>query len=248
MALTTRLLAAGSGWRVNDVVCTAGPRDRPFEERHHAVCIAMVTHGTFQYRSTTGRAVLSPGALLLGNDCHCFECSHEHGVGDRCLSFQFAPEFVEPIVAAVPGARRISFGVPRLPPDPAMLPIFAAAEAARDDGDAAAFDELALRLASAVCGTLAGRKAAGRTPSRRDERRITAALRRIEAHADQALSLSELASAVAMSPYHFLRTFRAVVGMSPHQLILHTRLRRAAACLLSRRSTRTRMWRGPCRG
>ncbi len=34
-----------------------------------------------------------------------------------------------------------------------------------------------------------------------------------------------------MSPYHFLRTFRAVVGMSPHQFILHTRLRRAAVRL-----------------
>jgi AraC family transcriptional regulator len=31
-----------------------------------------------------------------------------------------------------------------------------------------------------------------------------------------------------MSPYHFLRTFRAVVGMTPHQFILHTRLNRAA--------------------
>ena len=34
-----------------------------------------------------------------------------------------------------------------------------------------------------------------------------------------------------MSPYHFLRTFRAVVGMTPHQYILHTRLHRAAVRL-----------------
>jgi AraC family transcriptional regulator len=229
MSLTTRrLLAAGSGWRVNDVVCTAGPRDRPFEERHDGACVAMVTHGTFQYRSTMGSAVLSPGALLLGNDCHCFECRHEHGVGDRCLSFQFAPAFLESVAAAVPGVRQISFSVPRLPPDSAMLPIFAAAETARDDGEAAAFDELALSLAGAVCATLAGRKASGRTPSRCDQRRISAALRRIEAQAEEALSLSDLASAVAMSSYHFLHTFRAVVGMSPYQFVLHTRLRRAA--------------------
>ena len=56
-------------------------------------------------------------------------------------------------------------------------------------------------------------------------------LRRIEAYADETTSLSDLASGVAMSPYHFLRTFRAVVGMSPHQFILHTRLRRAAVRL-----------------
>ena len=34
-----------------------------------------------------------------------------------------------------------------------------------------------------------------------------------------------------MSPYHFLRTFRRIVGMTPHQFILHTRLRRAAVRL-----------------
>jgi AraC family transcriptional regulator len=112
-----------------------------------------------------------------------------------------------------------------------MLPIITAAESARDEGDTAAFDEVALRLAGAVCGTLAGSKPGGRGPSRSDERRISAALRRIEVQANETLSLSDLARAVAMSPYHFLRTFRAVVGMSPHQFILHTRLRRAAVRL-----------------
>jgi AraC family transcriptional regulator len=53
----------------------------------------------------------------------------------------------------------------------------------------------------------------------------------IEARADEPLSLSELARAAAISPYHFLRTFRAIVGMTPHQFILHTRLHRAAVRL-----------------
>lgn len=231
MALTSHLLASGIGWRVDDIVCTAGPHDRPFEERHDAVCVAAVTHGTFQYRSTLGSAVLAPGALLLGNQRHCFECNHEHGVGDRCLSFRFAPEFLEAVASGVPGARRISFTIPRLAPNPAILPIIAAAESARDKGDDTEFEELALRLAGAVTGALAGSKRSARSPSRRDERRITAALRRIEALTDEPLSLSDLAGSAAMSPYHFLRTFRAVVGMTPHQFILHTRLHRAAVCL-----------------
>jgi AraC family transcriptional regulator len=228
MALTSRLLASGTGWRVEDVVCTSGPHDRPFEERHDGVCIAAVTHGTFRYRSTLGSAVLAPGSLLLGNHCHCFECSHDHGVGDRCLSFQFAPQFLEKVIGDIPGARRMSFTVPRLPPNPALLPIVAAAEAARDDGDAVGFEEVALRVAGAVAGMLAGSDSGQPGPSSRDEKRIGAALRRIEADADEALSLSELARVAAMSPYHFLRTFRAVVGMAPHQYILHTRLGRAA--------------------
>ena len=34
-----------------------------------------------------------------------------------------------------------------------------------------------------------------------------------------------------MSPYHFLRTFRQVVGMTPHQFVLRTRMHRAAVRL-----------------
>jgi len=34
-----------------------------------------------------------------------------------------------------------------------------------------------------------------------------------------------------MSPYHFLRTFRQVTGVTPHQFILRTRLYRAATRL-----------------
>jgi AraC-like DNA-binding protein len=38
-----------------------------------------------------------------------------------------------------------------------------------------------------------------------------------------------LARDVGMSPYHLLRIFRQVVGMTPHQYVLRTRLHRAAA-------------------
>src|SRR5262245_25829565 len=150
MTLTTRLLASGPGWSVSDVSCTAGPRDRPFEERHHAACIAAVTEGTFQYRSTRGSAVLVPGAVLLGNEGSYFECGHEHATGDRCLAFHFAPDHLEAIVATVPGVRRTAFAVPRLPPLRSLVPVLAAAEAARDDGDNWELEELALRLAGAV--------------------------------------------------------------------------------------------------
>ena len=226
-----QIVAAGAGWRVSDVICTAGPRDRRFEERHDAACIAMVTQGSFQYRSPLGAAVFGAGALLLGNEGQCFECGHEHATGDRCLSFTFAPDYLETVAAGVPGARRAVFGVPHLPPLPALLHVFAAAEAARDDGDAAAFPELALGLAGAVLTALTGNARAAPPPSPRDERRVTAALRRIEAQAHEPLTLGELARDAATSPYHFLRTFRRLVGMTPHQFLLRTRLHRAAVRL-----------------
>src|SRR6266536_2686156 len=50
--LSSRLLAAGPGWSVSDFVCRAGPHDPPFQEQHETACIAAVTEGSFQYRST----------------------------------------------------------------------------------------------------------------------------------------------------------------------------------------------------
>jgi AraC-like DNA-binding protein len=135
------------------------------------------------------------------------------------------------VAAAIPGVRRSIFTLPGLPPLPELLPLVASAEAARDDGDAYELEELAVRLAGAVTATLVGSKPRDRAPSARDERRIAAALRRIEADADEFLSLNALAAAAAMSPYHFLRTFRAVVGITPHQYILHRRMHHAAVCL-----------------
>ena len=113
MTVTAHELASGPGWRVVDLTCRAGVHDRPFEEQHGDYCIAAVTYGTFRYSATQGTAVLAPGSMLLGNAGSCFECGHEHAAGDRCLSFHYAPEFLEAVVAETPGARKIGFVAPR---------------------------------------------------------------------------------------------------------------------------------------
>jgi AraC-like DNA-binding protein len=203
------------------------------------MCIAVVTSGTFKYQTTQGTAVLAPGATLLGNDGHCFECGHDHGVGDRCLSFRFSPEFVESVISELPGAPRLAFTLPNLPPIPELIPVVADATAARDGSDNVSFEELALSLVAKVGSALTGLNSAARgkqfarNPSPQDQRRVSEALRLIEARCDQPLSLQQLASGAAMSPYHFLRTFHAVAGMAPHQFLLHTRLQRAAVRLRS---------------
>ena len=227
MAMSSRLLASGCGWSVRDVVCTARPGDRPFEERHESVCIAAVTRGTFQYRTHHGCATLAPGALLLGNAGACFECGHEHGVGDRCVSFHFAPDHFEDIVADVRGARHPAFTVAHLAPSDLLVPLIAAAEVA----DADEWEELAVRIAGAVTATLAGRGTTTTAPSRRDVRRVSEAVRHIEDNTHEPFTLAALADAAAMSRYHFLRTFRSVVGITPHQFVLGERMRRAAVRL-----------------
>ncbi|MGI9024082.1 MAG: helix-turn-helix transcriptional regulator [Burkholderiaceae bacterium] len=232
MTLTSHRLAGGPGWRIDEQVCTAGPHDRPFEEQHDAACIAVVTRGAFRYRSSLGVALLAPGAILLGNAGQCYECGHEHQRGDRCLSFHFAPEYLETIVACVAGARQAHFGVPRLPPLAALMPLVAEAEAAHDWGDGAELEEVALRLADAVFAALNGAdRSSVRPPSRRDEQRVAAALHRIEVAPQERLTLTDLAREASTSPFHFLRIFRRVVGMTPHRFVMRTRLHHAAVQL-----------------
>ena len=231
MTSSTQTLASGRGWHVADVVCTAGAADRPFEEEHRNFCVAAVTSGTFRYRTRQGTAMLAPGAILLGNPGSCYECGHEHGAGDRCLSFHFSPAYMERIAADVPGARTLAFEMPRLPPLPALASLLAEAEGAREMAHLEAFEELGLRIAGAAVAAAAGAAPTGRAPSRRDQKRVAEAVRRIELDADGPISLAGLAEETATSPYHFLRTFRQVAGMTPYQFLLRTRLNRAAVRL-----------------
>lgn len=231
MTATTRTLASGAGWYVADVICTASAGERPFEEAHRDFCVAAVTGGTFRYRAQQGTAMLAPGALLLGNPGTCYECGHEHGSGDRCLSFHFGPAYMERIVAGVPGAKKLTFEAPRLPPLPALASLLAEAETAREMADVDAFEELGLRIAGAAVAAVSSPAYVRRTPSRRDQKRVAEAVRRIELDADRPVSLSALADETATSPYHFLRIFRQVAGMTPYQFLLKTRLHRAAVRL-----------------
>jgi AraC family transcriptional regulator len=229
-------LATGDGWRVVDVVCTAGPRDRPFEERSDSASISLVLSGTFVNRSDHGSSLLSAGSLLLLNDAQTFECSHQHGEGDRCLSFQFEPEpFAR--LAHDAGAAPGGFACDRLPPLRALAPLTARATAALQRQDA--LEEIALEFAGAVI-EMAGhsrRPAPAAAPG--DAARVARVLRFVERHSAEAHPLAELARIAGLSRYHFLRTFKRLTGITPHQWLLRARLRDAAHRLVATRAAVT---------
>ena len=230
-------LAEGPGWTVSDVVCTSGPQDRSFEEQHSRVSIAIVTAGSFQYRSAKGREVMTPGSLLLGSPGQYFECGHEHGRGDRCLSFWYAPESFER-VAADAGVRSPgpAFPVLRVPPLRALSPLVARAIAAALGSARSSWEELALHLAALTARVAAGLSPVLPGPTPAVEARVTRVVRRIERDPDGELGLAALADEARLSPYHFLRTFTQVAGVTPHQYVMRARLRRAAARLAADRS------------
>ena len=229
---TGRVLARGDGWSVEDVICTSGPTDRPFEEQHTQVSIAIVVAGSFQYRSTTGRALMTPGSLLLGNPGHCFECGHEHGAGDRCIAFRYAPEYFERVTidAGASGAT-LDFQSPRVPPVRDSAPVVAQACAGLIGSADVSWEEIGVRLAARVT-RLVGR--ASRVPASAAASalaRVTRTVRAIERQASGRVTLRDLAAEADLSPYHFLRTFERLTGLTPHQYVRRARLRNAATRL-----------------
>jgi len=220
--IATGILAKGNGWKAADAICTSGPADRPFEEQHDSLSIAVVLEGSFRYRSTHGSVVLSPGSLLLGTPGECYECGHEHVTGDRCLALYYTPDFFER--AGLKGG----FPIHRVPPIGALTPLIVKSRIGVAKPDEVLFEDLAFGLAEVVANVVGGSRDAGRAPTAADERRVSAALRFIESNLAEALPLDLLASNAKMSDFHFLRVFRQVTGVTPHQHILRSRLREAA--------------------
>jgi AraC-like DNA-binding protein len=225
---SARLLLERPDWRLSDIRCEAGPGDLPFEERHESVTLAAVIEGLFTYRSGKGRSLLHPGSVLLGDHGACFECSHAHGKGDRCIALNLSPEFFGEAAASLTGDGQFSFPAAMLPATESFLPWFVELELAIATGDDLALDHVVLGLLEALLPMLSGAAPRRQQASSRDENRIGEVLNHIARHADEPLTLASLAALARMSRYHFLRVFRTVTGMTPYAYVLALRLRRAA--------------------
>lgn len=234
-APTSRNIAGGPGWSFDEFVCGAGPEDRPFEERHEGVSIAAVVAGTFTYTSDAGRALLHPGALLLGNHGACYQCGHDHGRGDRCLSVRLSPDWFGEIAAAAAGSSRFRFPVAMFPAAHRTLSPSVLLEARSGSGDGLDLEERLVGFVATAVRALSGAPLAAQRVSAADARRVSRTVRYIERHAAEPLDLDRLASVAAASKFHFLRIFRRAIGLTPHQFLLNTRLRRAALDLLASR-------------
>lgn len=232
--LRARVLAEAPGWAVSDVICTSGPDDRPVEERHPHVFIAIVVAGSFQYQSAAGRVLLTPGSLMLGNANQYFECPHEYGTGDRCLSFGYAPEYFRRLAAdAGAGSAMARFRMLRLPPVRTLSPLVARAFAGLAAGAGVAWEEFSIHVAVQTMQLVHGLSPDSCRIPPGAQARVAAAVRNIESHPDVRLTLGDLAREAGLSPYHFLRTFERGTGVTPHQYILRVRLRNAALGLVA---------------
>jgi AraC family transcriptional regulator len=223
-----RKLANGPGWSVVDVICTSGPTDRTFEERDSVYSVSLVLAGSFTHRSAYGRALLIPGAMLLGNSGACFECGHEYGEGDRCLSFHYSPALFEEAAADVGG--QAQFGQSILPPQPGISSLFTRVEHGLAN-EHASLEEVSLHALAAALRSTCERGVARRVRAD-DERRVWEAVRYLEQSFAAPVSVALLADQLELGRFHFLRIFQRLTGATPYQFLLRLRLRDAAARLI----------------
>jgi AraC-like DNA-binding protein len=240
------VVARGAGWTVADVICTCGPDDRPYEEQHARFAIALVVAGMFEHRGTASRSLLTSGSVMLGAPGASFECRHEHSRGDRAVAFWYDPAYLEAIATDVGTGRNLArIGASDLPPRREWLPLVVRA-AARMVGHAANaeadWNELAV-VAAASALRMTGSQSRAVRGDAHATRRIAEIVRHIDTQlsddtaaqpADCAdLSLDALAARAGLSAFHFLRSFTAVLGETPHRFVRRARLRRAGMRLLS---------------
>jgi AraC family transcriptional regulator len=205
--------------------CGAGPGDRPFTEVHERYSLSYVRRGSFGCRTLGAEHELVAGAVVVGQPGREYVATHEHhGGGDECLSVKLAPELARSL------AGDSLWRLARVPPLPQVVVLGERVQAAAESQSGLGLDEAALVFAGKCAAIAGGGEARTRVDARARCRAIEAALW-LEAHLAEPVRLAEAARVAGLSPYHFLRVFAAVVGVTPHQYVMRLRLARAAKLL-----------------
>ena len=229
MPVTTTVLCRGAV-SAFDHRCSRGPDDAPFAEMHGGFSVAYVRQGSFACEALGRRHDLVAGSLMVGRPGDEYVCSHDHHqCGDECLHFEFAPEIADTIASD-----RGAWQSGALPPLPEVMVAGELAQAVADGRSDVGLDEAGLWLASRFAQAATGRGRDRRTVRSADRRRVVETALWIDAHSHQAIDLERAAGRTGLSAFHFLRLFTRVLGVSPHQYLVRSRLRHAARLLADR--------------
>jgi AraC-like DNA-binding protein len=224
MATTTLLQRQSIS--VSDFRCSAEPDDTPFVERYRCHSVSYVRKGSFGCRTRGRTFELVAGSILVGFPGDEYICTHDHVCGDECLSFFLSPELVEAI-----GDGSEIWRVGAAPPLPELMVLGELAQAAADGRSDIGLDEVGQLFASRFVEVVSGRSREPAPLKARDRRRAVETALWIDANSHQEIDLEGAAGQAGISPFHFLRLFANVIGVTPHQYLVRSRLRHAARLL-----------------
>jgi len=221
----TKVLMPGS-ISVVDYRCSDGPADAPFVELHGGFSVSYVRKGSFGYRIRGQAFELIAGSVLVGHPGDEYMCTHDHFRGDECLAFHLAPEVVEAI-----GDRTEVWRTGGVPPLPELMVLGELAQAAAEGRSDIGLDEIGMLFAARFVEVVSGRKRSAPQAGERDRRRAVETALWMDANSHQPVNLESAAAEAGLSSFHFLRLFAKVLGVTPHQYLLRSRLRHAARML-----------------
>jgi AraC-like DNA-binding protein len=211
---------------VSDFRCTAVPGDKPFVEQFRGHSVSYVRKGSFGCRTRGQSFELVAGSILVGHPGDEYLCTHDHVCGDECLSFFLTPELVQAI-----GDRSEVWRIGAAPPLPELMVLGELAQAAADGRSDIGLDEVGQLFASRFVEVVSGRPRQPKVTKARDRRRAVETALWIDAHSHRQVDLEDAAAQANISPFHFLRLFSGVLGVTPHQYLVRSRLRHAARLL-----------------
>jgi AraC-like DNA-binding protein len=224
--MTTTTLLQRPSISVSDFRCDAAPGDAPFTEQHRCHSISYVRKGSFGCHSRGRFTELVAGSVLVGHPGDEYVCSHDHVCGDECLSFFLQPDLVETI-----GDRASIWQIGSTPPLPELMVFGELAQAAAEGRGDIGLDEIGQLFAGRFVEVISGRAPKPFSATARDRRRAVETALWIDAHSHQEIDLEQAARQADISLFHFLRLFAGVLGVTPHQYLVRSRLRHAARLL-----------------
>jgi AraC family transcriptional regulator len=223
--MRARTLLKSDALTVIDFRCDSGPHSVPFVEYHSAYSLSFVRRGGFGYKFRGQLFDLVPGSVLAGRPGEEYICTHDHLCGDECLSFQFSADTVDGIGR---GAR--DWRQPCLPPMPELMLLGELADSVAERESDVGLDEVAVMVADRYTRVIRGCDDRPALHPKARRHAVTAAAW-MDEHAAEAIDLARTSRRAGLSPYHFLRLFSTVIGVTPHQYLVRARLRRAARLL-----------------
>jgi AraC-like DNA-binding protein len=203
-----------------------GPGDAPFVERHTSYCLSYVRRGSFGCQTRGEAFELVTGSFLVGSAGDEYMCTHDHVHGDECLSFHLSPALIDSITD-----RTDYWHAGCAPPLAELMVLGELAQAAAGGTHDIGLDEVGVWLAHRFVEVMSGRKLKPVKARAVDRRRAVDAAHWLDANAGEAVDLAATAQAAGLSAFHFLRIFNQVLGVTPHQYLVRSRLRRAAQLL-----------------
>lgn len=212
---------------VHEDRCAADPAAPMKDWVYETPALGFVLSGWFDYISEGRAAFAVPGAIVLGNTGEHFNVRHHDRNGNKRLVVLMKQPVLDEIANEIgldaPRFRTISFA-----PGPEATRMFSWMRIISEGGDTA--EEYEYMLAHAALAAPVWRPRRMRV-SAQDHKRAFSAARHIETHFHERCSLATLADLTNSSRYQLIRAFSAIMGQSPNQYLINTRIRAAAELL-----------------